>query len=56
MYDGCRVGFYECVCAEVSSCVGLYKDVDVYDGHEAVFFCMFRSVVVSHSLNYKELY
>ena len=38
MYDGCRVGFYECVCAEVSSCVGLYKDVDVYDGHEAGFF------------------
>ena len=29
---------YECVvCAEVSLYVGSYKDVDIHDGHEAVF-------------------
>ena len=38
MYDGIWVGFYVCEYAEVYLYVGLYKYVDIYDGHEEVFF------------------
>ena len=37
MYDGYRTGFDACKCEEVYFYVYLYKDVDVYEGHEAGF-------------------
>ena len=39
VYDGLWVGFYVCECAEVSSYVYLYEDVDVFEGYE-VGFCV----------------
>ena len=37
VYNGPRSEFYVCYCAEVSSYVYSYDDVDIYDGHEAGF-------------------
>ena len=37
VYDGRNAGFYVCVCAEVSSYVDLYEDVDIYDEYEVGF-------------------
>ena len=42
VYDGCLTYFYGCECADVYSYVDLYKDVDIFGGHEAVF-CVVRS-------------
>ena len=40
------VVFYVCVCAEVSLYIDSYKDVDIYDGNEAVFCIVFPGMFV----------